>query len=332
MGTIAVPTEAARLHYVVESELETPPPPGTRVSAAGAAAARPGAPPLPAASRSVPARSRASPGTSRREAATRSRRRTASSLFLSTNYRYSLSKRETLGRSARGVPLRPALGQLRVLLGRARRHAPEPRHPGSRRRRLPARRVEPVRPVLHGAAARRALLGRGVLRWRSGWMTLRSVARARSRSPARALGLVAAARRRPHALVSLRRQLEPAGPAGDGRRPSSARPRTSGWRSPGRRTGAASPGSSPRRGAARRGRARVAGLARSLPGRGGPIRAHAALLRARPAPARAARARARPCRDGPPVLRPRGRAHRSAPLPWRESPPPTSAPASGRNR
>ena len=37
MGSVSVPTEAARLHYVVESELETPPPPGTRVSAAGAA-------------------------------------------------------------------------------------------------------------------------------------------------------------------------------------------------------------------------------------------------------------------------------------------------------
>ena len=94
MGTIAVPTEAARLHYVVESELETPPPPGTRVSAAGAALPDQErrrflqlpdlSPEIARLARDVTAGSR-----DPLEAAHRL------SLFLSTNYSYSLSKRET---------------------------------------------------------------------------------------------------------------------------------------------------------------------------------------------------------------------------------------------
>ncbi len=94
MGSISVPAAVARLHYSVVSELETPPPPGTRVAGAGAAldAAERGRylqlPPL-------------SPGIVRLagevtagsrdpyEAATRLTR------FLSTTFRYSLSKKET---------------------------------------------------------------------------------------------------------------------------------------------------------------------------------------------------------------------------------------------
>ena len=94
MGTISVPTEAARLHYVVESELETAPPPGTRVSAAGAALPDQErrrflqlphlSPEIARLARDVTAGSR-----DPLEAANRL------SLFLSTNYSYSLSKRET---------------------------------------------------------------------------------------------------------------------------------------------------------------------------------------------------------------------------------------------
>ncbi len=94
MGSVSVPTEAARLHYVVESELETPPPPGTRVSAAGAALPDeerrrflqlPELPPdIARLARDATAGSR-----DPLEAASRL------TLFLSTNYTYSLSKKET---------------------------------------------------------------------------------------------------------------------------------------------------------------------------------------------------------------------------------------------
>jgi transglutaminase-like putative cysteine protease len=94
MGSVSVPTEAARLHYVVESELETPPPPGTRVSAAGAALPNeerrrflqlPELPPdIARLARDATAGSR-----DPLEAASRL------TLFLSTNYTYSLSKKET---------------------------------------------------------------------------------------------------------------------------------------------------------------------------------------------------------------------------------------------
>ena len=330
MGTISVPTEAARLHYVVESELETAPPPGTRVSAAGAALPDQErrrflqlpdlSPEIARLARDVTAGSR-----DPLEAANRL------SLFLSTNYSYSLSKRETLGRSAPGFPLHPEGGQLRVLLGRARRHAPEPRYPGSRRRRISARRVEPLWPILHGAVRRRARLGRGVLRW-ARVDDVRSVAPRTAGASHGAVGIVAAARRRPHALVSLRRQLEPAGPAGDGRdRPAPGPGLPAGARLAerlGRQVLAHRRG-----GAARRGRARVVGLARSLLGRGA-------------ADPRACRAStSAPCASSrgagsPPALprRPASSAaerappHRSAPLPWPESPAPTSAPASGQNR
>ncbi len=94
MGTVSVPTEAARLHYVVDSELEVPPPPGTRVSAAGAALVDnererflqlPNMPPdIARLAREVTATSR-----DPLEAANRL------TLFLATNYTYSLSKKET---------------------------------------------------------------------------------------------------------------------------------------------------------------------------------------------------------------------------------------------
>ena len=64
--------------------------------------------------------------------------------------------------SAPGVPLRPPRRPLRVLRGGDGGHAQEPRRPGAGRQRLPARGVEPVRPVLHRPVLRRALLGRGV--------------------------------------------------------------------------------------------------------------------------------------------------------------------------
>jgi len=94
MGTISVPTEAARLHYVVESELETAPPPGTRVSAAGAALSDQErgrflqlprvAPEVTRLARDIAAGSRDPLETAHRL-----------SLYLSTHYGYSLSKRET---------------------------------------------------------------------------------------------------------------------------------------------------------------------------------------------------------------------------------------------
>jgi transglutaminase-like putative cysteine protease len=94
MGTVSVPTEAARLHYVVDSELEIPPPPGTRVSAAATALIDdererflqlPDLPPdIARLAREVSAAAR-----DPLEAANRLM------LFLATNYTYSLSKKET---------------------------------------------------------------------------------------------------------------------------------------------------------------------------------------------------------------------------------------------
>lgn len=96
MGSVSVPTAAARLHYVVESELELPPPVGTRVPAAGAALdpeERRRFLQLPATS---PAVRRLALDAS---AGSRDLYETAAriSLFLSTNYRYSLAKKETQG-------------------------------------------------------------------------------------------------------------------------------------------------------------------------------------------------------------------------------------------
>src|SRR5262245_7355357 len=94
MGTITVPTEAARLHYVVESELEAPPPPGTRVSAAAAALSEQErgrflqlprvSPDVTRLARDVAAGSRDPLDIAHRL-----------SLYLSTHFSYSLSKRET---------------------------------------------------------------------------------------------------------------------------------------------------------------------------------------------------------------------------------------------
>jgi len=95
MDTVSIPTAAARLHYVVESELETPPPAGTRVPAAGAALdpedrrrylqLPPLSPDIARLAREVTARTR-----DPYDAAARL------TLHLSTNYRYSLAKKETL--------------------------------------------------------------------------------------------------------------------------------------------------------------------------------------------------------------------------------------------
>jgi hypothetical protein len=94
MGSVSVPTAAARLHYVVDSELELPPPPGTRVPGAGAtfsAEDRARYLQLPALSPGIPrlAREVAAGSHDPYEAANRLTR------FLSTSYRYSLSKKET---------------------------------------------------------------------------------------------------------------------------------------------------------------------------------------------------------------------------------------------
>src|SRR5207253_1538722 len=66
----------------------------------------------------------------------------------------------------RRVPVRPAIGQLRVLRVGAGGHASRPRDPRPARQRLPAGRVEPLRALLHDPAAGRALVGRGLLRRR----------------------------------------------------------------------------------------------------------------------------------------------------------------------
>ena len=94
MGSVSVPAAAARLHYVVDSELELPPPPGTRVPAAGAtfsAAERARYLQLPALSPGIPRLAREVTAGSHDpyEAASRLTR------FLSTSYRYSLSKKDT---------------------------------------------------------------------------------------------------------------------------------------------------------------------------------------------------------------------------------------------
>jgi transglutaminase-like putative cysteine protease len=94
MGSIAVPTAAARLFYVVESELEAPPPAGTRVAGTSAgldAGERRRYLQLPPLSPSVVRLAADVTAGSRDpyEAAVRL------SHFLSTNYRYSLSKKET---------------------------------------------------------------------------------------------------------------------------------------------------------------------------------------------------------------------------------------------
>jgi len=94
MGSISVPTAAARLHYVVESELEASPPEGTRVPAAGAAldaAERRRSLQLPKLSPRIASLTREVVAGSRDpyQAASRLTR------FLSANYRYSLSKQET---------------------------------------------------------------------------------------------------------------------------------------------------------------------------------------------------------------------------------------------
>ena len=69
-------------------------------------------------------------------------------------------------RPAGGLPLRAALGQLRVLRGGAGRHAALAAHSRPRGQRLSARRVESLRPLLHGPAARRPFLGGGLRRRR----------------------------------------------------------------------------------------------------------------------------------------------------------------------
>lgn len=95
MGVVSVPTEAARLHYVVESELETPAPPGTRVSPAATALGEQDKRrylQLPPLARSIERLARDATAGSRDpfEAANRL------TLFLSTTYSYSLSKKETV--------------------------------------------------------------------------------------------------------------------------------------------------------------------------------------------------------------------------------------------
>jgi len=72
--------------------------------------------------------------------------------------------------------------------------------------------VEPVRPLLHGAHEGRALLGRS-RHGRRGLGHLRPLAaRGGRRGARRAVHLEPLRRRGTHALVSLRRQLEPQGP------------------------------------------------------------------------------------------------------------------------
>ena len=164
--------------------------PGTRVSAAAAALSEQERAPLPPASRAVP-RGHA-PGPRRHSGQPRPARGGPPPLAVPV-HALQLQPVEAgdVGRSAPGVPLRPARGQLRVLLGRARRHAAEPRHSRARRRGLSARRVEPLRPVLHGPARRRARVGRGVLR-RARLGDLRSVAAGAAGAAPGAVGVVAA--------------------------------------------------------------------------------------------------------------------------------------------
>ena len=94
MGSISVPAAAARLHYVVESELDVPPPPGTRVAAAGAGLG-------PEERRRYLQLPALAPGIARlaREATEGSKdpyeAAARLTLFLSTSYRYSLTKKET---------------------------------------------------------------------------------------------------------------------------------------------------------------------------------------------------------------------------------------------
>ena len=116
-------------------------------------------------------------------------------------------------RAARGVPVRAARRQLRVLRGRARRDAPVGRYSVARGERLPARRVEPVRRLLGRAHAGCAFVGGGARERRVG--DARSVA-ARRRAVGAAHRRHALHRRPAHALVPLRRRLEPPGPDGHG--------------------------------------------------------------------------------------------------------------------
>ena len=304
MGTISVPTEAARLHYVVESELETAPPPGTRVSAAGAALSdqeRRRFLQLPELSPEIARLARDVTAGSRDplEAAHRL------SLFLSTNYGYSLSKRETsvdllqdflfvrragnceYFSAALAVMLRSLDIPARVVGGFQRGEW------------NPYGRYFMVR--LADAHAWVEAYFDGL-----GWMTFDPSPRAqpepRTGPWALSLQLDAARMRWYRYVVNWSLQDQRVMVSTVQRQAQDFRLAFAWPRRLGR------PVLAHRRGRpARRGRARVAGLARSLPGRGGPIRAHAALLRARPAPARAARARPRRRRDGPPVLRPRGR-------------------------
>ena len=330
MGTIGVPTEAARLHYVVESELETPPPPGTRVSAAGAALSDQErrrflqlpdlSPEIARLARDVTAGSR-----DPLEAAHRL------SLFLSTNYGYSLSKRETsvdllqdflfVRRSGNCEYFSAALAvMLRSL------DIPSRVVGGFQRGEWnPYGRYFMVR--LADAHAWVEVYFDGL-----GWMTFDPSPRAQPepRTGPWALSLqLDAARMRWYRYVvnwSLQDQrvmVSTVQRQAQDFRLALAWPRELGREVLAHRRGRP----------ARRGRARVAGLARCASG-------------ARRADPRACRAStSAPCASSrgagsPPALPRRpassaaGRAppHRPAPLPWPESPAPTSAPASGRNR
>ena len=147
-------------------------------------------------------------------------------------------------RPAPGVPPRPPGRALRVLRGVDGGHAAEPRRARAGRQRLPARGVESLRPVLHRAVLRRALVGRG-LRARRRVDELRSHAARHGRRARRPDADAALPRLPPAPVAPLRGELEPARP--DPRGPVGA----ARARGPARLLGAARSGDARARSAAR---------------------------------------------------------------------------------